>query len=225
MSPPDRLIAADLEASLGKGIIGRRILVLESTGSTNDFLRQMLAPKLPEGLVVFAEEQTAGRGQRGNRWASAAYLGLWFSILLRPALPLAESARLTSWAAAAIAAAIREETAFAPAIKPPNDVYLDGRKVAGVLVETKAGAGRQFAAIVGIGVNLNQSLEDFPVELQERAGSLALALGRKISRFDFAVALLQELEQTREAALGGSTPPQALSSPSAAERRGSPQVE
>jgi BirA family biotin operon repressor/biotin-[acetyl-CoA-carboxylase] ligase len=201
MSPSDRLLAADLSASLGDCMIGRRIIVLQSTGSTNDFLRQMLTPELPEGFVVFAEEQTAGRGQRGNRWDSAAHLGLWFSILLRPQLPLAETGRLTNWAAAAIAAAIRSETGLRPAIKPPNDVYLNGRKIAGVLVETKAGSGSGFDAVVGIGVNLNQTLEDFPLELQERAGSLAMALGRQIVRFDFAIALLRELERARAFAL------------------------
>jgi BirA family biotin operon repressor/biotin-[acetyl-CoA-carboxylase] ligase len=212
MSPPDRLIAADLRASLGGGVIGRRVIVLESTGSTNDFLRQMLAPELPEGLVVFAEEQTAGRGQRGNRWVSAPHRGLWFSILLRPVLPLAQSPRLTNWAASAIAATIRNQTPLVPTIKLPNDVYVDRRKVAGVLVETKAGAGPQFDAIVGMGVNLNQAEEDFPVELRGRATSLALALGQKIGRSAFAVALLRELERTRLAALDIAEPFRTLSS-------------
>jgi len=198
MSPSDRLLAADLSASLGDCVVGRRIIVLQSTGSTNDFLRQMLTPELPEGFVVFAEEQTAGRGQRGNRWASASHLGLWFSILLRPQLPLAESARLTNWAAQAVAATIRRETGLEPVIKPPNDIYLGARKVAGVLLETKAGRGQEFSAIAGIGVNLNQAPSDFPAELQERAGSLAMALGSKIERAPFAVALLRELERTRE---------------------------
>lgn len=198
MSPSDRLLAADLSASLGDCVVGRRIIVLQSTGSTNDFLRQMLTPELPEGFVVFAEEQTAGRGQRGNRWASASHLGLWFSILLRPQLPLAESARLTNWAAQAVAATIRKETGLEPVIKPPNDIYLGARKVGGVLLETKAGRGREFSAIAGIGVNLNQAPGDFPAELQERAGSLAMALGSKIERAPFAVALLRELERTRE---------------------------
>src|SRR5437870_1928488 len=127
MSPPDRLIAVELQASLGGGVIGRRIIVLESTGSTNDFLLQMLTPELPEGFVVFAEHQTAGRGQRGSRWESALHLGLWFSILLRPKIRLSESARLTKWAAEAVASVIRSETALQPAIKLPNDIYLDGR--------------------------------------------------------------------------------------------------
>ena len=166
MSPPDRLIAAELSASLGKNVIGRRIIVLESTGSTNDFLLQMLTPELPEGFVVFAEHQSAGRGQRGHRWESASHRGLWFSVLLRPRILSTESARLTSWAARAVANAIRDETALEPAIKPPNDVYISGRKVAGVLVETKAGRGQSFSAIVGIGVNINQAPEEFPDELR-----------------------------------------------------------
>jgi BirA family biotin operon repressor/biotin-[acetyl-CoA-carboxylase] ligase len=197
MSPPDRLIAAELSASLGESVIGRRIIVLESTRSTNDFLLQMLAPELPEGFVVFAEQQTAGRGQRGHRWESAPHQGLWFSVLLRPRIPLAESPRLTTWAAQAIAATIWSEMGLAPTIKPPNDVYLAERKVAGVLVETKAGFGDEFTAIAGLGVNVNQATEDFPIELRERAGSLAMVLGRPVDRAAFAVALLRELDRTR----------------------------
>ncbi|MGH7935757.1 MAG: biotin--[acetyl-CoA-carboxylase] ligase [Chthoniobacterales bacterium] len=192
----DRLNVQELQASLAKTFIGCRIIVLESTRSTNDFLGQMLSPELPEGFVVFAEHQTAGRGQRANRWESAAQQGLWFSVLLRPQIPLAETACLTDWAAAAVATTIRQELALTPTTKPPNDVYLGGRKVCGVLVETKAGRGPNFAAIVGIGLNVNQSLEAFPVELQTRAGSLAMALGRAVDRQDFAVALLRELDRS-----------------------------
>ena len=196
MQTSDRLVPDKLSASLGRTIIGRRILVLESTGSTNDFLRQMLTLELPEGVVVFAEEQTAGRGQRANRWHSAPRQGLWFSILLRPPIPLAESARLTSWTAQAVADTIRRQLALTPIIKPPNDVYVGPRKVCGVLVETKAEPGRSFAAIAGIGVNLNQSPDAFPEELRERAGSLAMAVGRPVARHEFAVALLRELDRS-----------------------------
>ncbi len=197
MSPPDRLLAAQISASLGENVIGRRIIVLESTRSTNDFLLQMLTPELPEGFVVFAEQQTAGRGQRGHRWESAPHRGLWFSILLRPQIPMLESARLTNWAAAAVAATIRNETGLEPSTKLPNDVCLAGRKVAGVLVETKAGSGLEWTAIAGIGVNVNQAPEEFPDELRERAVSLAMVLGRPLDRSAFAAALLGELERTR----------------------------
>ncbi|HEY5036432.1 MAG TPA: biotin--[acetyl-CoA-carboxylase] ligase [Chthoniobacterales bacterium] len=195
MWSPDRLIASELQESLGKTLIGSRIIVLESTRSTNDFLRQMLTPELPEGFVVFAEEQTAGRGQRANRWHSASHQGLWFSLLLRPQIPLSESARLTNWAAESVAATIQEQFGLAPSIKPPNDVYIGTRKVCGILVETKAGSGNNFAAIAGIGVNVSQPLEAFPEELRERAGSLAMALKQQVNRRDFAIALLRELDR------------------------------
>jgi BirA family transcriptional regulator, biotin operon repressor / biotin---[acetyl-CoA-carboxylase] ligase len=196
-SDEDRLIAAELSATLGQQVIGQRIIVLESTRSTNDFLLQMLTPELPEGFVVFAEHQAAGRGQRGRRWESAPHLGLWFSVLLRPRIARSESARLTNWAAQAIAATIRSETGLQPTIKPPNDVYLGERKVAGVLVETKAGPRDEFAAIAGLGVNINQRPEDFPIELREQAGSLAISLGHSVDRSAFAVALLHELDRSR----------------------------
>ena len=197
MNFADRLVAQELRNSLGQSVIGSRIIVLKSTGSTNDFLVRMLTPGLPEGLVVFAEEQTAGRGQRGRRWISASHLGLWFSILLRPRLRAAESACLTDWAANAIATTIRSKLELQPTIKLPNDIYLHGRKLAGVLAETKVGKGEELAAIVGIGVNLNQQEDDFPRELRQHAGSLAMVLGKSVDRSAFAIALLQELERTR----------------------------
>jgi BirA family biotin operon repressor/biotin-[acetyl-CoA-carboxylase] ligase len=217
MSPAkklDRLIADQLEAALPGAVIGREIIVLEQTGSTNDAILQVafsqeasvsslpavaLAKEGPpslvdEGLVLFAEHQTAGRGQRGNRWESAAGKGLWFSILLRPEIQLIDSGRLTIWAIKAIADVIRSELGLKPVIKLPNDVQLSGRKIAGVLVEMRAQDKAPHLAVVGIGINVNQSRADFPAELQDKAISLAMALGRQVDRQDFAVALLRNLD-------------------------------
>src|SRR6266550_8148887 len=102
MLAADRLSAAKLRAGLGHRTIGREIIVLDETTSTNDVVLQMANGGAPEGLVVFAEHQTAGRGQRGNVWESAAGKGLWFSVLLRPQIPLTDSIQLTSWAAACV---------------------------------------------------------------------------------------------------------------------------
>ncbi len=209
----DRLIASTLQDSLGGSLIGCRVLVLESTGSTNDFLRRMITPELPEGTVVFAEEQTAGRGQHGHSWESAPRLGLWFSFLLRPALPLAQSSRLTAWAAQAVATTVRNETGLPAVVKPPNDVYIAERKVAGALVEAQTIVGGRLSAIVGIGVNLNQTSENFSPELRDRAGSLALLLGHRIERANFAIALLRELERTRAASLVSPHPSSSPLSP------------
>src|SRR6266540_4336523 len=191
----DRLIAKELQADLGGAVIGREITVLEQTGSTNDAILQITRPNSEEGLVLFAEHQTAGRGQRGNRWESAAGKGLWFSILLRPKIDLANSPQLTAWAAEAVSGAIQNEFSLAATIRPPNDVQIDGRKVAGVLVEMRAQEKAAHLAIAGIGVNVNQSLEDFPKELQSRAISLAMALGKQVDRQSFAIALLRNLDR------------------------------
>jgi BirA family biotin operon repressor/biotin-[acetyl-CoA-carboxylase] ligase len=193
---PEGLIAEQLQADLASGVIGREVIVLERTGSTNDAILQIANANSREGLVLFAEHQTAGRGQRGNRWESAAGKGLWFSILLRPTIDLASSPQLTAWAAEAVSNAIQNEFSLTPAIKPPNDVQIDGAKVAGVLVEMRAQQNAPHLAIAGIGVNVNQSREDFPKELQSRAISLAMALGKQINRQSFAVALLRKLDRT-----------------------------
>ena len=200
----DRLIASQLQAALTSAFIGRRIVVVEQTTSTNDAILQIASPKGAavsgppahgdEGLVLFAEHQTAGRGQRGNRWESAAGEGLWFSILLRPQIQINESYRLTVWAIEALSDIIRAEFALDSTIKMPNDVQLRGRKVAGVLVEMRAQQKAPHIAVVGIGVNANQS--DFPNELQEKATSLAITLGRRVNRQEFAVALLRQLDRT-----------------------------
>src|SRR5258707_15524220 len=109
----DRLTADQLQAALPGAIIGRKSIVLEQTGSTNDAIWRIAStdglPSIPEGLVVFAEHQTGGRGKRGNRWESAAGKGLWFSILLPPEIHLSDSGLLTIWSLEAIAAAIRIE--------------------------------------------------------------------------------------------------------------------
>jgi BirA family transcriptional regulator, biotin operon repressor / biotin---[acetyl-CoA-carboxylase] ligase len=196
----DRLNADHLQAALPCAIIGGKIIVLEQIGSTNDAILQVAStdglPSIPEGLVVFAEHQTDGRGQRGNRWESTAGKGLWFSILLRPEILLSDSGRLTIWAIEAIADVIRIELGLEPAIKLPNDVQLYERKVCGVLVEMRAQNKAPHLAVLGIGINVNQSRYDFPAKLQDRAISLAIALGRQVDRQSFAVALLRNLDLT-----------------------------
>ena len=199
MSPVEalnRLIVNEMQAGLGAAVIGRQITVLEQTDSTNDAILRIWTPNSEEGLVIFAEHQTAGRGQRGNRWESTAGKGLWFSILLRPRIDINNSPRLTAWAAEAISDVIRNEFFLKTTIKLPNDVQIDGRKVAGVLVEMRAQEKAPHLAIAGIGINVNQSLEDFPKKLRGRAISLAMALDRQVDRQKLAIALLRNLDRS-----------------------------
>jgi BirA family biotin operon repressor/biotin-[acetyl-CoA-carboxylase] ligase len=197
MSEPDRsdrLVADEIRRALGECRLGNQVLVVEEASSTNDLVWEAEKRGAPEGFVVFAERQTAGRGQYGRRWESAPYQGLWFSVLLRPPITLNESPRLTSLLAGVAVATIIEETGCAASIKAPNDVYVAGRKTAGVLVEGRTASDRSYVAVAGMGLNVNQTLEDFPADLRATGGSLRIATGRPIQRGHLAVALLRKLE-------------------------------
>jgi BirA family biotin operon repressor/biotin-[acetyl-CoA-carboxylase] ligase len=177
----------------------RSVLVFESTPSTNDLITAMGRDGVPAGVVVFAEEQTAGRGRLGRRWESDPRLGLWFSILLRPDFPFGQWPRLSLWIAYALAQGIRQYAAeFLPRAVPqimlkwPNDLYVSGRKLAGILVETSLGENAFAAA--GIGLNVNHA--SFPSPLDSTATSLRIETGSPLDRNALAAAILTALDQS-----------------------------
>ena len=192
---PDRLIAADLQSRLGNCALVREILVFAETDSTNDRAADLGDNGVPGGLVIFAERQNAGRGRFGRRWESALHLGLWFSLLLRPTFSQEHWTRLTTWAAVSIALAIERAVGVRAEIKWPNDIFVKGRKVAGVLIETGVDRAQGAFAVVGIGVNANHTPDDFPAELSATATSLRVATGRAIERPALAAAILRELDR------------------------------
>lgn len=194
-SAPDALHADDLLARLGSTrAIGRDIRVFRSTGSTNDVAEKLARDGASEGVVVFAESQTLGRGRLGRAWASPGGLGLWFSVLLRPQLRPPEATRITVAAAVAVRRAILDETGQDAAIKWPNDLLLDQRKVCGILTEMHAEPDRIRHLILGIGVDVNQQAGDFPPDLRKTATSLRLAAGRPLDRAALATRILRELD-------------------------------
>jgi BirA family biotin operon repressor/biotin-[acetyl-CoA-carboxylase] ligase len=189
---PDRLGPAELAPHL-RGT-WRRIEWFDEVDSTQRVARELARDGAPEGTVVIAERQSAGRGRLGRRWHSPAHVNLYCSIVLRPALPPDAVPQITLVTGAAVAAAVAEETGLEPAIKWPNDVLLDGRKVSGTLTEMESEMERVHHVIAGIGVNLNAPLSSFPRELREKATSLLVATGRRIDRAAFVARLLVALE-------------------------------
>ncbi len=194
LATPDTLIAAELQAGLETRLIGREMVFLASTDSTNLRAAELAEQGAAEGTVVIAEEQTRGKGRLGRNWASPAGVNLYLSVLLRPPILPWDAPQLTFLSAVAVARAIAEEPGMQPEVKWPNDVLLGGRKVAGLLNEMRAETEGIHHVILGIGVNLNMTAEQFPAELRYPATSLRLESGHPIARRDFARRLLQHLD-------------------------------
>lgn len=187
-------------------------LLLAETTSTNDVARDRGRRGESAGFIVAASRQTAGRGRLGRTWESPPDRGLYVSILLRPQLRHDETGQLPILASVAAVDAVEALTGLCPQIKWPNDLMIGGRKLGGLLIETgSAGAGLAFA-VVGIGLNVRQSADDFSPEVRGQATSLFLATGRLYRRADLLVALLGALErrlalpfaETREAWIASS---------------------
>lgn len=194
-SAPDLLHADDLLSRLGTTrVVGRDIRVFEQTTSTNDLADRLARDGVKEGAVVFAESQTRGRGRLGRTWLSPARKGLWFSVLLRPALRTQDTTWLTLASAIALRRALETETGLKPQIKWPNDIWIQDRKVAGILTEINADLDRIKYAILGIGVDVNLNASEFPADLRKTATSLKAELGRPVSRPQLAITILRELD-------------------------------
>lgn len=178
-------------------LVGRQFLFFEETDSTNDLAARAGDDGLPEGLVIFAESQRAGRGRLGRRWTSPPHQALLFSVLLRPvAVPVARWPELTFGAALAVAETAEQFTGRPARIKWPNDVLLGERKIAGILLEAHHRQTPGFV-VVGIGVNVFQQRADFAPDLRARAGSLAMATDSdapSLDRHRVAALLLERLE-------------------------------
>jgi len=207
LNAPDVLHADDLLARVHAGgknkIIGRDIRVFEQTTSTNDVVEKLARDGVKEGVVVFAESQTKGRGRLGRKWLSPERKGLWFSILLRPDLRPQEATQLTVAVGTALRRAIEMGTGLTPEIKWPNDILIRGKKVAGILTELSAELDHIKHVILGIGVDVNQNATEFPPELRKIATSLKIESGKAISRADLAVEILRELDSDYARVVGG----------------------
>ncbi|MGA2140170.1 MAG: biotin--[acetyl-CoA-carboxylase] ligase [Verrucomicrobiia bacterium] len=201
LGTPDRLTADDIKARLRSKVIGAEVLLFEETASTNDVVEQLAKSGACEGLVVFAESQTRGRGRRGRTWVSPRGKGLWFSVLLRPKLPPTAASRITVAASVAVARAIRESCGVDARIKWPNDVVVNDRKLAGILTELRAEADEILLAILGIGIDVNCSREDFQGDLSRVATSLELETGRSHDRVALAARVLAALDECYRMAL------------------------
>ena len=194
LQSPDILVPEAILAGLDCRVLGARVCCLDVTDSTNLKACRLGDGGEPEGMVVIAEQQTFGKGRMGRRWESPAGVNLYASILLRPAILPFDAPQLTFLSAVAVCRAIKSVTGLQATAKWPNDVLLNGKKVAGLLNEMSAETDRVNYVVLGIGVNLNMREEQFPQDLRYPATSLAITGGRPVSRLDFTRTLLQEID-------------------------------
>lgn len=194
LSRPDRLFPWEIQARLATRFVGCQVEYYERVESTNDLAKSLAKADAPEGLVVVAEEQVKGRGRRGRSWASPYGLGIWVSVVLRPAIPPREAPKAALVAALAVARATEETAGVAAQVKWPNDVLLGGRKVAGILVEMDAELEEVRSLVIGVGINANLPLHAIPEEARDQATSLMEATGHKVDRVEVLARFLTHLE-------------------------------
>lgn len=193
----EELSLASIEKGLTTTFIGRRVIYYRSIGSTNDVARELAAQGAPEGTLVIADEQTAGKGRLGRRWLAPSGTSLLMSLLFRPHfLASYQAQRLTMICSLAVVEAIEAVTGLAAAVKWPNDIVVQGKKAGGILTELGATGVRLDYAVVGLGLNVNL---DFGVgeamgELAATATSLSQERGREVSRLALLWRILEKVE-------------------------------
>lgn len=174
---------------------GKQIHYFERIESTNDTALQLAENGAPEGSLIIADSQSAGRGQGNHNWHSPGKVGLYFSVILRPELNSVSFCPFTVCAGIAAAQALTDITGYEVQVKWPNDLILKNKKLGGILLESGAKQKSLKHLIVGIGININQTVQDFPIELRETATSLNIVTGKTFDRLEILSQILAKLEE------------------------------
>jgi len=191
----DSLSAKAIRSGLATRVIGRELLYLSETGSTNDQARRLAGEGAPDGTLVIADYQTAGRGRHARRWSAPPASSLLLSIVFRPALTPERVPQLTMLCSLAAAEAVEDETGLHVAVKWPNDLLLGDGKLGGILSEVELAGDRLLYAVVGLGLNVNLDPASLPGPLLMPAASLSAELGRPVSRLALLVRIMQRIEE------------------------------
>jgi BirA family biotin operon repressor/biotin-[acetyl-CoA-carboxylase] ligase len=192
---PDILTETEIRSGLETRVFGQKVAFFPLLDSTNEEAKRLAAAGAPEGTVVVSEQQQQGKGRIGRQWASPPKIGLWFTLILRPAVLPVHAAQLTFVSAVAVCLALKEATGLPFTLKWPNDLILDGKKVCGILTELSAEIEKINFIVVGIGINVNQKEEDLPKELKDKAVSLHIAAGRTFHRAAILQVILAKYEE------------------------------
>lgn len=188
----DILSLYELEHSMETERMGQTLVYADVLDSTNMEAKRQAENGAPEGTLVVADCQEAGRGRLGRTWSSPSGCGLWMSLILRPSFPPTQASMVTLVGAMAVMEGIQETSGIEAMIKWPNDLVVDGKKVCGILTEMSLEEDRIRHIVMGIGINVNNT--SFPEELQEKAIAISMITEKKISRAKLAAAVCKSFE-------------------------------
>jgi len=192
---PDCLLAGEIREGLDTRLIGQGpIFHFRETDNTNNQAKALAYEGAPEGALVIAEEQSQGRGRRGRTWFSPAGQGIYATVILRSLIPLSEAPKLTLLTAVAAADALESQTGLPIRIKWPNDILVNGRKLAGILTEIGTEMDAVDFAVIGLGLNVNIPQASFPSDLRSPATSVLIEKGQPFPRIRLLQAWLGALE-------------------------------
>jgi BirA family biotin operon repressor/biotin-[acetyl-CoA-carboxylase] ligase len=189
-----QLTAESIRKGLHTEFVGQHVVHLDSVTSTNDVAKRLAREGAPEGTLVVAEEQTAGRGRQGRRWIAPAGSSLLISVVFRPSFLPAGLPHLLMASGLAAARAIEDSTGLQVRLKWPNDILLGGRKTGGILIEAALSGEMIDHVVVGIGLNVNLDLAQVP-EIVAFATSMSEELGGRVSRLRVLHSLLGSMER------------------------------
>ncbi len=191
---PDLLLPSEIQIGLKTKIVGVDMHYHPSVDSTNRVAKALAYHGAMDGTIVVAEEQTFGKGRLERKFYSPRGKGIWFSVILRPNFLPKDAPKCTLMAAVAVAEAM-DRFNLKPEIKWPNDILFDGRKIVGILTEITGELGKITYLVIGVGINVNISREEFPEDLRDIAASLSEIKGENISRVKFFRAVLEEFDK------------------------------
>lgn len=192
---PDKISDNEIRLGLETNRLGHDIYYYDQVDSTQTIAQELANKGVKEGAIVVADEQTGGRGRMARAWYSPKETGIWMSLILRPKIPIQHTPQLTLLTAVAIVQAIEEISGLSPVIKWPNDILINGKKVVGILTELQAEADRVHAVIIGMGINVNQNQDHFPVHIKEIATSLFIEKGKYFTRAEIIQKILLSFER------------------------------
>lgn len=201
------ITSAGISAKLSTKLLGKDIICLDEVGSTNDYAKSLAISGAKDGTLIIADQQNKGRGRMGRIWSSAKGKGIWMTLLLRPSIEPQKAQIITLAASVAVVQALQPLLGERVKVKWPNDVLVDGKKICGILTEMSCELENINYIVLGIGINVNQVVNDFPEEIRETATSINAILNNleDIDRLSIIADILKAFEELYLLILEGKT--------------------